>query len=187
MELHIKNMVCNRCKMVVETELTKLGLHPIDVQLGVVQLAENHMDERKEKELEQTLHQFGFELLTAKVSQTVEQIKTAIVELVHYHKGALKVNLSTFLSEKLAVSYATLSTTFSDLEGVTIEKYFIQQKIEKVKELLSYDQTSLSEIAYLLNYSSVAHLSAQFKKVTGLTPSQYKTAHHQDRKTIDEV
>jgi AraC-like DNA-binding protein len=187
MELHIKNMVCNRCKMVVQNELSKLGLHPLDVQLGVVKLAENHIDERKEQDLAQTLHQFGFELLTTKESQTLEQIKTAIIELVHYHTGALKVNLSTFLSEKLAVSYASLSNTFSELEGLTIEKYFIQQKIEKVKELLSYNQNSLSEIAYMLNYSSVAHLSAQFKKVTGQTPSAYKMAHHQGRKTIDEV
>ncbi len=187
MELYIKNMVCNRCKMVVQTELTKLGLHPISVQLGVVELAENTIEATKQMELEQTLQRFGFEVLLDKKRQIVEQIKTAIIELVHYTTEALKVNLSIYLSEKLAVSYASLSATFSEVEGVTIEKYFIQQKIEKAKELLTYGEISLSEIAYLLNYSSVAHLSAQFKKISGETPSSYKIAHHQNRKTIDEV
>lgn len=185
MKLYIKNMVCNRCKMVVQTELTKLGLHPISVQLGVVEIAEKTINQ--DEELVKVLQHFGFELLLDKKKQTVEQIKTIIIELVHYTKTALKVNLSTYLSEKLTLSYANLSTTFSETEGVTIEKYFLQQKIEKVKELLTYDEKSLGEIAYLLDYSSVAHLSAQFKKISGETPSSYKLAHHQKRKTIDEV
>ncbi len=187
MQLYIKNMVCNRCKMVVQTELTKLGLHPIAVQLGVVELAENVIEATKQKELENTLQRYGFEILLDKKRQIVEQIKTAIIELVHYTKEALKVNLSSYLSEKLVQNYASLSATFSELEGITIEKYFIQQKIEKVKELLTYGEKSLSEIAYFLNYSSVAHLSAQFKKITGETPSSYKIANRQTRKTIDEV
>jgi YesN/AraC family two-component response regulator len=173
--------------MVVQTELTKLGLHPISVQLGVVELVENAIEAIKQKELEQTLQRFGFEILLDKKRQIVEQIKTAIIELVHYTTAALKVNLSGYLSEKLAQNYASLSATFSELEGITIEKYFIQQKIEKVKELLTYDEKSLSEIAYFLNYSSVAHLSTQFKKITGETPSAYKVANSQTRKTIDEV
>ncbi len=187
MELYIKNMVCNRCKMVVQTELTKLGLHPISVQLGAVELAENTIDASKQKEIEETLQRFGFEILLDKRRQVVEQIKTAIIELVHHTTEALKVNLSTYLSEKLTLSYANLSATFSEIEGVTIEKYFIQQKIEKAKELLTYGEISLSEIAYLLNYSSVAHLSTQFKKISGETPSSYKIAHRQSRKTIDDV
>lgn len=187
MELYIKNMVCNRCKMVVQTELIKLGLHPVSVQLGVVELAENTIDSSKQREIAESLQHFGFEILLDKKRQIVEQIKTAIVELVHHTTEALKVNLSTYLSEKLASSYASLSSTFSEIEGVTIEKYFIQQKIEKAKELLTYGEISLSEIAYLLNYSSVAHLSAQFKKISGETPSSYKLAHHLGRKTIDEV
>lgn len=187
MELYIKNMVCNRCKMVVQTELTKLGLHPISVQLGIVELTENSIAESKYQELAQMLQRFGFELLLDKKKQVIEQIKTTIIDLVHYTTDPLNVNLSTYLSEKLALSYANLSATFSEIEGVTIEKYFIQQKIEKVKELLTYDEKSLSEIAYLLDYSSVAHLSAQFKKISGETPSSYKLAHHQKRKTIDEV
>ena len=186
MELYIKNMVCNRCKMVVQTELAKLGLHPVSVQLGVVVLAESTIDLFKQKEIADSLQSFGFEILLDKKRQVVEQVKTVIIELVH-HSEALKVNLSIFLSEKLGLSYASLSTTFSEMEGVTIEKYFIQQKIEKAKELLTYGEISLSEIAYLLNYSSVAHLSTQFKKISGETPSSYKLAHHHGRKTIDEV
>ncbi len=187
MELYIKNMVCNRCKMVVQTELIKLGLHPISVQLGVVELAEEAIDQLKSQQLSQVLQHFGFEILLDHKRQIVEQIKTAIIELVHYSNEALKVNLSTYLSAKLALGYANLSATFSETEGVTIEKYFIQQKIEKVKELLTYGEKSLSEIAYLLDYSSVAHLSTKFKKISGETPSTYKLAHHQKRKTIDEV
>ena len=187
MQLYIKNMVCNRCKMVVQAELIKLGLHPILVQLGRVEISEKMIESLKYLELAQVLQQFGFELLLDRKKQTVEQIKTAIIELVHYTTVALKVNLSIYLIEKLALGYANLSATFSDMEGVTIERYFIQQKIEKVKELLTYDEKSLSEIAYLLDYSSVAHLSTQFKKITGETPSSYKLAHFQIRKTIDEV
>jgi AraC-like DNA-binding protein len=173
--------------MVVQTELNKLGLHPISVQLGIIEIVENTIDELKQKELIQILQRFGFELLLNRKKQLVELIKTTIIELVHYTTAPLKINLSAYLSEKLALGYANLSVTFSEVEGVTIERYFIQQKIEKVKELLTYDEKSLSEIAYLLEYSSVAHLSAQFKKITGETTSNYKLAHHQNRKTIDEV
>lgn len=187
MELYIKNMVCNRCKMVVQTELEKLGLHPISVQLGVVNISEKAIDQSKYLELSSTLQRFGFELLLDKNKQLVEQIKTAIIELVHYATAVLSVNLSTYLSEKLNLGYANLSATFSEMEGVTIERYFIQQKIEKVKELLSYGEKTLSEIAYLLDYSSVAHLSAQFKKITGETTSTYKLAHLQNRKAIDQI
>lgn len=180
-------MVCNRCKMVVQTELNKLGLHPVSVQLGVVEIAENAIGQLKYQELDHTLLALGFELLLDRRKQMVEQIKTAIIELVHYTTTALKVNLSTYLSQKLALGYANLSATFSEMEGVTIERYFIQQKIERVKELLTYDEKSLSEIAYLLDYSSVAHLSAQFKKISGETPSAYKLVNKPERKTIDEI
>lgn len=173
--------------MVVQTELEKLGLHPISVQLGSVELAENTINAIKYEELIAALEQFGFELLLDKKRQQVEQIKIAIIELVHYATAALNVNLSVYLSEKLNLGYANLSATFSETEGVTIERYFIEQKIEKVKELLTYGEKSLSEIAYILNYSSVAHLSAQFRKVSGETTSTYKAAHLQKRKTIDEV
>lgn len=173
--------------MVVQTELIKLGLHPISVQLGVVEIAENTIDQLRYQELGHMLQGFGFELLLDKKKQTVEHIKTTIIELVYNTPATLNVNLSTYLSEKLAMGYANLSAIFSEMEGVTIERYFIQQKIERVKELLTYDEKSLSEIAYLLDYSSVAHLSAQFKKICGETPSAYKQSYRQSRKMIDEV
>ncbi len=186
MELYIKNMVCNRCKMVVQNELEKLGLHPISVQLGVVILSEHDIPEDKTLALSDALQKFGFEVLLDRKLQQVEQIKTAIIELVHYESTPLNVNLSTYLSDKLNVNYATLSAIFSETVGLTIERYFIEQKIEKTKELLTYGEKTLSEIAYQLNYSSVAHLSAQFKKIAGVTPSAYKVQ-HQQRRTIDEV
>lgn len=186
MKLYIKNMVCSRCIMVVQTELQKLGIKPIDIRLGEVELAADQAT-LPWKELEAVLNNYGFELLTDKKRQVTEQIKTAIIELVHYPVGVLKTNLSDHLRERLQLEYASLSAIFSETEHNTIEKFFIQQKIEKVKELLTYGERSLSEIAHQLNYSSVAHLSAQFKKVCGLTPSEYKTDHTARRKPLDEI
>eukprot|EP01012_Entosiphon_sulcatum_P036573 TRINITY_DN4662_c0_g5_i1.p4 TRINITY_DN4662_c0_g5~~TRINITY_DN4662_c0_g5_i1.p4 ORF type:complete len:187 (-),score=39.29 TRINITY_DN4662_c0_g5_i1:1817-2377(-) len=186
MELHIKNMVCNRCKMVVKAELEKLGFKPLLVELGEVTLAENITAEDKIKISERLTH-FGFDLLEDKKTQVAEQVKTAIINLVHYAKEPLKINLSTYLSDQLKQEYASLSGIFSEIENQTIEKYFIAQKIEKAKEMLTYGELTLSEIAYQLNYSSVAHLSTQFKKVTGITPSVYKAASADSRKTLDEV
>ncbi|RZL49430.1 MAG: AraC family transcriptional regulator [Pedobacter sp.] len=187
MKLYIKNMVCDRCKMVVKTELEKLGFNPIYVTLGEVEIAEKQVNTKQITALQLMLNGFGFELLTDKKKQLVEQIKAIIIELAHYGTDALKVNLSAYLSEKLVVDYTHLSAIFSEVEQSTIEKYFIKQKIEKVKELLSYGEISLSEIANLLNYSSVAHLSAQFKKITGQTPSQYKSNQKVVRKTLDQI
>lgn len=186
MKLHIKNMVCNRCKMVVKAELEKLGFKPLSVELGEVTLAENITAEDKFKIAAQLTH-FGFELLEDKKPQVAEQIKTAIINLVHYTKEPLKINLSVYLSEQLKQEYSSLSSVFSELESQTIEKYFIAQKIEKAKEMLTYGELTLSEIAFQLNYSSVAHLSAQFKKVTGITPSAYKATSTESRKTLDKV
>ena len=186
MNLHIKNMVCNRCKMVVKAELEKLGFKPLLVELGEVTLAENMTADDKIKIAEQLTH-FGFELLEDKKNQIAEQIKTAIINLVHYTKEPLKINLSAYLSEQLKQEYTSLSSIFSEVENQTIEKYFIAQKIEKAKEMLTYGELTLSEIAFQLNYSSVAHLSAQFKKVTGITPSAYKATSKESRKTLDEV
>jgi AraC-like DNA-binding protein len=186
MNLHIKNMVCNRCKMVVKAELEKLGFKPLLVELGKVTLAENLTADNKIKIAEQLTH-FGFELLEDKKTQIAEQIKTAIINLVHYTREPLKVNLSAYLSEQLKLEYTSLSSIFSEVENQTIEKYFIAQKIEKAKEMLTYGELTLSEIAYQLNYSSVAHLSAQFKKVTGITPSVYKLTSTDSRKTLNEV
>ncbi|KQR71905.1 AraC family transcriptional regulator [Pedobacter sp. Leaf176] len=186
MNLHIKNMVCNRCKMVVKAELEKLGFNPISVELGEVSFAQNISADDKKKIAEKLIH-FGFELLEDKKTQIAEQIKTIIINLVHYTKEPLKVNLSSYLSEQLRMEYAQLSAIFSEAEHQNIEKYFIAQKVEKAKEMLTYGELTLSEIAYQLNYSSVAHLSAQFKKVTGLTPSAYKNQELDKRKTLDEI
>ena len=186
MKLYIKNMVCNRCIMVVEQELTKLGYRPKNVLLGEVEL-ERDLSEREKETIDNRLRTFGFELIDDRKSQLIGQIKSAIIELVHYQDDNLKTNLSDFLSDKLHHDYSYLSTLFSEVEGTTVEKYFIAQKIEKVKELLVYDELSISEIAFRMNYSSVAHLSNQFKKVTGLTPSHFKSIKTNRRKPLDEV
>jgi AraC-like DNA-binding protein len=186
MKLYIKNMVCNRCIMVVKSELERLGYPPSQVELGEVALAQE-LSPAERATVDQALQGLGFALIDDKKSRLIEKIKTLIVELVHQHSNALKINLSDHLSDQLHVDYNYLSHLFSEVEGTTIEKYFIAQKIERVKELLVYDELTLSEIAYQLNYSSVAHLSNQFKKVTGLTPSHFKTIGSQKRKPLDKV
>ena len=184
--LFIKNMVCNRCIMAVKSELDKLGIEPIDVQLGEVTLEKELTTQEKEK-FSKALVSLGHELIEDKKSRLIEQIKNTIIDLVHHQDNETKTNLSDVLSEKLHHDYNYLSNLFSEVEGTTIEKYFIAQKIEKVKELLVYDELSLSEIAFRLNYSSVAYLSNQFKKVTGLTPSHFKQIKADKRKPLDSL
>jgi AraC-like DNA-binding protein len=184
--LFIKNMVCNRCIMVVQQELDKLGLPVQSIRLGEVQL-DSEPPAAAKKQLEQVLLGLGFELIDDKKSRIIEKIKTLIIELVHQQDNDTKTNLSALLSDKLHHEYNYLSNLFSEVEGSTIEKYFIAQKIEKVKELLVYDELSLSEIAFRLNYSSVAYLSNQFKKVTGLTPSHFRQIREDKRKPLDQV
>lgn len=180
-------MVCNRCNMVVELELKKLNLTPLSVTLGEVSIKEDINDSQKQ-EISNVLLSLGFELIDDKRSRLIEQIKTSIVDLIHYSGDSeLKVNLSDFLSEKINHDYNYMSNIFSEVEGTTIEKYLIAQKIERVKELLVYDELTLSEIADQLNYSSVAHLSSQFKKTTGLTPSHFKQIGNEKRKPLDKV
>lgn len=172
--------------MVVKSELEKLGLHTITVDLGRVEIEENNIEPQK-KELEERFKLLGFELLDDKISKTVERIKNLIINLVHHQTTELKINLSQYLAESLQQDYHTISNLFSDAEGTTIEKYFINQKTEKIKELLIYNELNLNEIAFKLHYSSVAHLSNQFKKVTGLSPSTFKQLKLMERKEIDEV
>ncbi|WP_189605185.1 helix-turn-helix domain-containing protein [Salinimicrobium marinum] len=186
MKLYIKNMVCNRCIMVVQSELKKFGLHPVSVELGEVEISDDMNEEEKEA-LNEVLSQLGFQLISDKKSRWIEQIKNAVVELVHHQEEQIKTNLSTYISEKLHADYSYLSNLFSEVQGVTIEQYYIAQKIERVKELLVYDELSLSEIADELNYSSVSHLSKQFKKVTGLTPTHFRQVKEKKRKPLDEV
>lgn len=184
--LFIKNMVCNRCIMVVQHEINKLGLEIKNMKLGEVTL-EKELTSTERDALERALVPLGFQVIDDKKSRMIEQIKNVIIDLVHYQDNESTTNLSDILSKKLNHDYNYLSSLFSEVEGTTIEKYFIAQKIEKVKELLVYDELSLSEIAFRLNYSSVAYLSNQFKKVTGLTPSHFKQIREDKRKPLDKV
>lgn len=179
-------MVCNRCKMVVKAELEKLGIQPLSVELGEVEIAPELSDAQKDQ-VQAALQPLGFELIDDRKSRLIEKIKTLIVELVHHQNNELAINLSDYLSEQLHHEYNYLSNLFSEVEGTSINQYYIAQKIERVKELLVYDELSLSEIAFQLNYSSTAHLSNQFKKVTGLTPSHFKNIRSERRKPLDEV
>lgn len=179
-------MVCSRCKMVVKSEFEKLGLQTISVELGEVEL-QNEITESQKEVLLQNLHSLGFDLLDDKKSKTIEKIKTLIIDLVHHKNNELKTNLSDYLSENLSQDYNTLSNLFSEVENTTIEKYYISQKIEKVKELLIYNELSLSEIADLLHYSNVAHLSNQFKKITGFTPTNFKQLKDKNRIQIENL
>jgi AraC family transcriptional regulator len=186
-QLYIKNMVCDRCIMVVRQRLETLGLEYKNVQLGQVELAKEP-DPIQLEELKETLLKNGFELLDDKKARLVEQIKNTIVSLVQgYSDDEFNMKISALLEDKLQMDYHYLTTLFSSIEGVTIEKYVILQRIEKVKELLMYDEMNLSEIADSLGYSSVQHLSQQFKKITGLTPSQFKQLKENNRKPLDKI
>ncbi|OYQ37976.1 AraC family transcriptional regulator [Flavobacterium cyanobacteriorum] len=186
MHIYIKNMVCGRCVAAVKNILETSGLKVAEVSLGEAE-TESSIPPEKLKEVNNALHKLGFELINDRKSRIIEQIKTEIVNLVHHSGEAPATNLSTWLAEKLHYDYTYLSNLFSEVEGTTIEKYYIAQRIEKVKELLVYDELTLSEIAHTLGYSSTAYLSSQFKKVTGLTPSFYKSVKDNKRRNIDQL
>ena len=173
MRLFIKNMVSLRCKMVVKTEIENMGLHPTVIELGEVDIEETLSDELRDS-LKITLLRSGLELLEDKKSILIEKIKNIIVEMIHYSEEEPKTNFSDYLSSKLNYDYNYLSSLFSEVKGTTIAHFIIAHKIERAKELLVYDELTLTQIAEKLHYSSVAHLSNQFKKVTGLTPSFFK-------------
>lgn len=179
-------MVSIRCKMVVKEELKKLDLHYIMLNLGELEILEDLSISQREQ-LKSGLQKSGLELMDDKKSILIERIKNTVVEMVHYNDTPLKINFSSFLAEKLAHDYTYLSNLFSEVVGTTIEHFIIAHKIERVKELIVYDELNLTEISYLLNYSSVAHLSNQFKKVTGLTPSHFKKLKHNRRGGLDTV
>ena len=184
--LHIKNMVCPRCIMAVRDVLGQLDFPVLSVELGKA-IVGRIPNEQEMAQLREKLQAIGFELIDDKRLQMVEKIKDSIIELVHYRNNDLKINLSDYLMDKCHSDYSHLSKLFSEVCGVTIEKYFIAQKIERVKELLLYDELSLNEIAMLMNYSSTAHLSSQFKRVTGYTPSQFKQRQDPERKPLDKI
>lgn len=180
-------MVCDRCKMVVRQELDKLGISTESIQLGEIELT-TPIDHETKNRLKESLHMVGFELLDDHKSQLISQIKGIIIDLIQGGKEKdMKVKYSVFISREVGKDYAYLSNLFSEVEGTTIEQYIIHQKIEKVKELLVYGEMNISEIAASLNYSSVAHLSNQFKKVTGLTPSYFKTIGQGKRRALDKI
>ncbi|MBL0745725.1 helix-turn-helix domain-containing protein [Chryseolinea lacunae] len=173
MKLYIKYMVSLRCKMIVKEELKKLGLHDTTLELGVVQISED-ITASQRLQLNENLRRSGLELLDDKQSILIDKIKTVIIELIHYNDELPKVKYSNYISKKMNYNYTYLSNIFSEVKGITIQHFIISHKIEKVKELLLYDQLNLSQISFKLHYSSVAHLSNQFKKVTGLSPSYFK-------------
>jgi AraC-like DNA-binding protein len=179
-------MVCSRCKMVVKAELEKAGLHPLTVELGEVEI-KGQLTPDTLHQLDTSLQHLGFEIIKNRKSRLIEKIKNNIVELIHHSDENIDINLSQYISQRLNYDYNYLSNLFSEVKGITIEKYFIAQKIEKVKELLKYDELTLSQIADRLGYSSVAYLSNQFKKQTGLSPSFYKSLKQNSRRNIEDL
>ena len=186
MKIYIKHMVSNRCKMAVKEELRKLGLHFIVVDLGEVEIMENISADQREQ-MKIALLDSGFELMDDKRAVLIEKIKTAIIEMVHHSDENIKTNFSDYLSEKLSHNYTYLANLFSEVQGTTIEHFIIAHKIERIKELIIYDELNITEIAWKMNYSSVAHLSNQFKKVTGLSPSHFKQLKDKRRSSIEDI
>ena len=185
--LFIKNMVCNRCIKVVNDELYKLKIQVKKIELGKVEIS-GPLNNLQIEEVKTVLNKNGFELIDDKKSQLIGQIKTLVIQRVHYLKQDEKQeNTSDYISSKVGYDYSYLSNLFSSVEGTTIEKYIINQKIEKIKELLVYDELNLNEISYQMGYSSVQHLSNQFKKVTGLSPTYFKKLKENKRKPLDKV
>ena len=185
-KLVVKNMVCPRCKMAVERILKSEGLQPVSVELGDV-VVEGSLSKSQLDTLRRDLEADGFELLDDRREQLIGKVKAAIIRLVHYQDHRSLVNLSDFLSEELRQDYSSVSKLFSEVENKTIERYYIEQRIERVKELIRYDELSLTQIAHQMNYSSVSYLSSQFKSVTGMTPSQFKSLKDNVRKGLDEI
>lgn len=185
--LYVKNMVCDRCIMIVKQQMERFDLQVKEISLGKIEV-EPEPDATQRQAIAVSLQALGFELIDKEKDQLVEQIKNQVIDLVHYSDlNEIENSLTQVIAERLNKDYAYLSRQFSDAEGLTIEKYIIQQKVEKVKELLEYGEFNLNEIAYKMGYSSSAHLSTQFKAVTGLTPSKYKATILNDRKSLDKV
>ncbi|MBP6558068.1 MAG: helix-turn-helix transcriptional regulator [Flavobacterium sp.] len=179
-------MVSNRCKMMVKEELKKLGLHFIIVDLGVVEIMEDISDEKREL-LKANLIESGLELMDDKRAIMIEKVKNVIIQMIHHSEEPIKVTFSEHLSEKLNQNYTYLANLFSEIQGITIEQFMILHKVERIKELIIYDELNITEIAWKMNYSSVAHLSTQFKKVTGLSPSHFKLLKDKRRNPIEEL
>lgn len=179
-------MVSLRCKMIVKEELTKLGLHYVVVELGTVQISEN-LTQTQHDQLKKKLQNAGLQLLDDKKSILIEKIKNVIIELIHYSDVWPVINDSAYISEKLGYDYTYLANIFSEVTGITIQQFIIVHKIERAKELILYDELNLTEIAYKLNYSSIGHLSKQFKKITGLSPSFFKHLKQRRMRNLEDV
>lgn len=185
-KIYIKYMVSLRCKMMVKEELKKLGLHYVIVDLGMVEVLEN-ISEVQRAQLKENLLKSGLELLDDKKNILIERIKNVITEMIHYTDELPNMNFSDYISDKLGYDYTYLANIFSEVKGMTIQQYIIINKIERVKELLIYDELTLTEISYKLHYSSVGHLSNQFKKITGLTPTYYKELKNKRRQNLEDL
>jgi len=179
-------MVSNRCKLTVKEELKKLGLHYIVVELGEVEVMED-LSILQRDTLKMNLLSSGLELMEDKKAILIERIKNTIVEMIHHSDELIKINFSDYLSEKLVHNYTYLANLFSEVQGTTIEQFIISHKVERIKELIIYGDLNITEIAWKMNYSSVAHLSNQFKKITGLTPSHFKQLKNKRRSPIEEI
>ncbi len=187
MKYYIKNMVCDRCVMAVRNTLKELGLQPMYVKLGEIELMGGPLSASQLEVLDDRLKRLGFERIDDRKSRLIESVKNVIIQHIHHGREQLKTNWSVLISESIHYEYNYLSHLFSSIEGMTIEQYIIRQKIEKVKELLVYDELSLNEIAWKLGYSSVAHLSSQFKRLTGIAPSVFKKQLARQRSAIDKL
>jgi len=186
MKLHIKNMVCNRCIAAVDNLLRQHNLHPTSVQLGEVEIEEQSLSEEQRNALQKAVEEAGFEVIDDSKSKLIEAIKREVIKLVHaVEKSPLKH--SAYLAAQLGYDYRYLSRLFSEVEGITIEHYIIAQRIERVKELLVYGDQTLADIAFLLDYSSTAHLSRQFRQITGMTPTDFKALRTKPRIPLDAV
>lgn len=183
--LHIKNMVCARCIRVVQEELSEIGLKVTSIHLGEADVQSSNPIDKSQ--ISTVLERAGFELLEDKNIRMVERIKALLINQIHHSSGELNVNYSDYIAKEIGKDYSYLSSLFSSIENITIEKFIILQKIERVKEWLIYDELTLSEMAFKLGYSSVAHLSGQFKQVTGLTPSAFKKEKKNSRKFLDQI
>lgn len=187
MKLYVKYMVSHRCKMMVKKELKKLGLHHVSVDLGMVEIHEDITEEQRQQ-LKTNLKKSGLDLLDNKRSILVESIKILIIEMIHYsEKEDENINFSDLISKELGYDYTYLANVFSEVKGITIQQFIILNKIERAKEMILYDQLSLKEIAFKLNYSSLSHFSKQFKRITGLTPAYYRGIAEKRRRNLEDL
>lgn len=186
MRLFVKHMVSHRCKMLVEDYLNSLKIQFNSIELGVIETSKD-LDNIQYQKLNKKLSESGLELIDDKKSILAEKTKNLVIEMIRNNQGNINQNYSSYLSQKLNYDYTYLSNIFSEDKGVTLKQYIIVQKIEKVKELILYNELSLTEISFMMNYSSLAHLSSQFKKITGMTPSQYKRLKEKGRKNLEDM